>query len=206
MLAPGVHPFESHQTNHFHPHNGDSHIMKTNKNKSVSLFIAATALSFSVGCAGAQNTSSAAASGEHCGQLNAHQVVSQLYTGGAVYDAHPIQERVFRARALQPNETLGASLYVKAEPGLTSPYLQRVMSCHVASGQPAHPNDPLFPQSGKIAQLKVREAKHGFAVDVRAEKPAVGREIWQRAQSITAPAGAVHGEQLATAVDDSPQL
>lgn len=180
--------------------------MKTNKNSKVSFLISAAALSLTMGCAGTQSTSTAAASGEYCGQVNSHQVVSQLYTGGAVYDAHPIQERVFRARALQPNETLGASLYVKAEPGLTSPYLQRVMSCHVASGQPAHPNDPLFPQSGKIAKLQVREVKHGFAVDVRADKPAVGREIWQRAQSITGPANSVHGEQVAVSPATASQL
>jgi hypothetical protein len=153
-------------------------------------------LPFTGACAGTQPTTTAS-SGDHCGAIDAHQIVTQLYDEGAVYDAHPIQERVFRARALQPNETLGASLYVKAEPGLTSPYLQRVMSCHVASGQPAHPNDPLFPQSGKIAELKVREAQHGFAVDVRSDQPAVGREIWQRAQSITESGGSVEGEQVA---------
>ena len=173
--------------------------MKTNKTTKLSLILAAMALPFTVGCAGSQATA-AASGGDHCGEIDAHQVMSKLYEGGAVYDAHPIEERVFRARALQPNETLGASLYVKAEPGLTSPYLQRVMSCHVTSGQAAHPNDPLFPQSGKIAQLKVREAKHGFAVDVRADEPTVGREIWQRAKSITAPAGSVQGEQVAAAM------
>lgn len=176
--------------------------MKTINNSKLSLIVAAAALPFTVACAGSQ-TAASSSGGDHCGELNSHQVVSKLYEDGAIYDAHPIEERVFRARGLTPNETLGASLYVKAEPGLTSPYLQRVMSCHVASGQPAHPNDPMFPQSGKIAQLKVREAKHGFAVDVRADKPAVGREIWQRAKSITEPGGSVQGEQVAASVTTS---
>lgn len=166
----------------------------------LSFLCAAALLPLSVGCAGAQNQPTTLASGANCGQLEgADQVVSQLYEGGAIYDARPIEERVFRARALTPKETMGASLYVKAEPGLTSPYLERVMACHVASGQAAHPNDPLFPQSGKIAKLEVREAKHGFAIDVRADQVNVGREIWQRAESLTQPPSSVEVEQVGTA-------
>lgn len=149
-------------------------------------------------CSTTQNEPKSVASGAACTDLGAAEdVVANFYAPGSVYDARPIRETVFKARAIQPVETMGASLYVKAEPGMNSPYLQRVLSCHAASGAEAHPNDPLHPSQGAVTQLAVREAKHGFAVEVRSDDPAVGREIWKRAESLSQGQGSVAVEQVA---------
>ena len=166
--------------------------------KKTTLFAIPLAALLLGGCASTQSTPSQAdlAVGAGCGQLNSEATVAKIYAPGAIYSAKPFEEKVFRARAIQPTVVMGASLYVRAEQEMNAPFMRRALACHAASGQAAHPNDPLFPSNGNIASLEVREGKNGFVIDVVADEPKVGQEIWRRAESISQGGGSVKVEQV----------
>lgn len=135
-----------------------------------------------------------------CGQLpDAKAAAARFYQPGAVLDAKPVERKFFKARAIQPTRVVGAQMTVRAEKGMTSEYVQRVLACHVASGTPAHPNDPLHPSQGRVAELSVRSAGSALAVRVVGDSVAAGREILHRAQSLAADTGNVSVEQVAQA-------
>ncbi len=137
------------------------------------------------------------ASNAGCGSLVGEEAtLQQVYAPGAVYDAKPIKERIFKARANQPIRTMGASLYVQAQPDMNAPHLRRVLSCHAGSTTESHPNDPLRPQGGQIASIDVREVRHGFAIDILADSPDVGEEIYKRAESLNHEKGSVQVQQV----------
>lgn len=160
------------------------------------LSLALVALS---GCAKTPSQPTSVAAGASCGELgNDGELLAHFYDPGTLKKATPVQERVFRARAIQPVRTMGASLYLPAEADINGPYLHRVLACHAAAGQNVHPNDPLHPQSGPIAQLIVRENANGYTVDVLADDPQVGSEIWQRAQSLSGMTTDVQVEVVGT--------
>lgn len=166
----------------------------------IALFAAAPML----GCSSAQTQPTTVAQGASCG-AEGDQLLAEIYSPGGIYDAKPIEKRIFKARANQPIRTMGASLYVKATPEMNSPYLRRVLECHAASPAVAHANDPLHPSNGQIASLDVREAKHGFAVEIMANDPKVGAEIWKRAESLAKPQGSVEIKQISSTKLDSTQ-
>lgn len=151
---------------------------------------------FALACS-TQSEPRSVATGASCGSLEGSDVVlSELYKPGTIYRAEPIEEQLFRARASQPTRVMGASLRVRAEPGMTAPYMQRVLACHAASGNSAHPNDPLAPQNGQLARLSVEESQFGFTVNVVGDSPKSGEEIWQRAEVLTSQGGTVEVEQV----------
>ncbi len=83
----------------------------------------------------------------------------------------------------------GATIVIRAVPGLTAEWLQRVVDCHLARNaavghdMPEMAECPLVPNG---AQAKVRSVGDGFAVDVRADEPKAAAEIWRRAQELSA--------------------
>jgi hypothetical protein len=133
-----------------------------------------------------------------CAQLAAGHADNAFYKPGQVYAARPVKQRQVIARAHQPERTMGAELYMHAQPGLTKEYLQRSLSCHAAAGRPTHPNDPLHPTAGALKSLTVRSEGENFVVKAMGDSPAAGKEIWQRARSFTAPSSEVTAEQLAS--------
>lgn len=133
-----------------------------------------------------------------CAQLEAGHAEQAFYKPGQVYAARPVKERQFIARAHQPERTVGAELYLHAQPGLTQEYLQRSLACHSASGRAAHSNDPLHPGSGSLKSLTVRSVGSNFVVKAIGDSPQTGKEIWQRARSFAAPSSEVTAEQLAS--------
>jgi hypothetical protein len=139
-----------------------------------------------------------------CAQLEPGHAEKTFYKPGQVYAARPVKERQVIARAHQPERTVGAELYMHAQPGLTQEYLQRSLACHSVAGRPAHPNDPLHLANGSLKRLTVRSVGSNFVVKAIGDSPQAGREIWQRARSFTAPGSEVTAEQLATANVPSP--
>jgi hypothetical protein len=83
----------------------------------------------------------------------------------------------------------GATIVIRAVPGLTAEWLQRIVDCHLARNaavghdMPEMTECPLVPNG---AQAKVRSVGDGFAVDVRADDSKTAAEIWQRAQELSA--------------------
>lgn len=92
------------------------------------------------------------------------------------------------ARAKTPAERLlGATVKFRAVPGLSAEWLQRVVDCHLARNAalghvvPEMPDCPLVPAG---VQARVSPASDGFEIAVRADHPAVAREILARAQRL----------------------
>jgi len=151
-------------------------------------------------CGGTQAEPTSIAAGASCGALgDNNQTLAQMYDSGAVYNAEPVKERIFRSRSAQTTRTVGATLHVRAEEGMSSPYMHRVLACHAARGEAAHPNDPLHPSTGAVAELTVSESKHGFAVKIVADNLKAGEEVWQRASALTNKSGYVSVEQVGAA-------
>lgn len=164
-------------------------------------WLALIAVGTSMACAGTtQNTQTTLASASSCSQLpDADATVQQLYTPGNVYAAKPVERKVFKARSAQPTRTFGASLYTHAEKGMTAPYMERVLRCHAAYGQAAHPNDPLHPAGGKITDLSVSSVAGNFAIRVEGDSTETGKEIWQRAEALSGQAAGVQTQQVSAA-------
>ncbi len=156
---------------------------------------------FAIGCAqsGAEPKTVAGAGG--CSAANDSELIGHVYSAGTIYAAKPIKKRVFLARANQPIRTFGAQLYMHAPKGVTKEYMERQLTCHAAAGGTVHPNDPLKPSAGAVADIDVRSAGGDFAIEVIGHDHHAGRDIWQRAQSISGGAGAVQVEQVGSASD-----
>ncbi len=159
--------------------------------------IAALPFAFALLACSSQGEPQTVATGASCSSLEgSEETLAELYKPGAMYTAEPIKERIFRARAAQPERVMGATLKVRAERDMNAPYMQRVLACHAASGQGAHPNDPLVPASGTIAKLSVEKSKFGFNIQVTGQDPDMGEEIWQRAEILTNQGSRVDAEQV----------
>jgi hypothetical protein len=84
---------------------------------------------------------------------------------------------------------MGAVVVVRAVPGLTEQWLQRVVDCHLARNAalghnlPEMPDCPLVP-NGAAATVTPTDA--GFAVAIRSDDATVAHEILRRAQSLVA--------------------
>ncbi|MCA9532227.1 MAG: hypothetical protein KC593_01060 [Myxococcales bacterium] len=121
-------------------------------------------------------------------------VRQQVYAPGAAFAARPIRETVFLARALQPVRTMGATVHVHAQPGMTRQYLERALECHVRSGQAVNPSDPLVVPGGAVRDVDVLSAGGAFALRIQGDSPAAGRAIFERAESLVG--GTVSVQQL----------
>lgn len=121
-------------------------------------------------------------------------VREQVYGAGAAFSVRPIRETQFLARALQPVRTMGATIHVHAQPGMTQQYLERALECHARRGQAVSPADPLVLEDGAIRDVDVRSAGGAFAVRVYGDSPAAGRAIFERAESLVD--GTVSVQQL----------
>lgn len=149
-------------------------------------------------CSSASTPPPQLASNAACSQLDdSAQATQAFYAPGQVYAARKIQKKQFIARAIQPRRTMGAELYMHAPAGLTQEYLERTLVCHAAHGRAAHPNDPMHPTSGAVADVSVRPSgSGGFAIKVLGDTPRTGKEIWQRSRAFTAPSTSVTVEQV----------
>ena len=91
------------------------------------------------------------------------------------------------AQARRQAPIVGATVLFRPVPGLTAEELQQLVDCHLARNATigyetasAQMDGCLLTQQG--TQATVRPLESGFAVDIRAESPAAGQEIWRRAQ------------------------
>lgn len=87
--------------------------------------------------------------------------------------------------------TIGAVVTVRAVPGLTAEWLQRVVDCHIARGAalghviPEMPDCPLVPNG---VSATVSSTGTGFAVEIRSTEDAAAAEVLARAQRLVAAA------------------
>lgn len=145
-----------------------------------------------------QQSASTVARGASCSQVeNLDQQVAQVYDVARVKNAKPIYTQRFVARAIQPRELTGAELYIDAQPGVSQPYLERVLSCHAAGSSVAHPNDPL--RASNVRDVDVRVQGSQFVVAVHGADKQSGREIWKKAKALLQGGGNVEVQQLSAA-------
>ena len=88
-----------------------------------------------------------------------------------------------------PRFSLTTVLSVKAVPGLTKEYLQRLVNCHLARNASVGfvmPEMGSCPLSVKGATATVESAGPGFRVDIRADDGQAAEEILKKARALTA--------------------
>lgn len=167
----------------------------------------ATALG-AVACANSATPSANTATGGQlaCSQLPAEsaQLRDLVLTPGATNGATAVTETRVIARAHQPTVVVGAEVSLPAPQGVTQQYLERVLTCHAASGAAAHAADPFHPTAGAVKDVAIRSHGGTFAIQIRGENPATGREILARAQALTTPAADVTVEQVGQGASTSP--
>ena len=130
-----------------------------------------------------------------CGGISLDDAVrEQVYGSDSVFAVRPVRETVFLARAIQPVRTMGATLHVHAQPGMTQQYLERALECHARRGQAVSPSDPFVIQDGSVRDIDVRSAGGAFSVRILGDSPAAGRAIFERAETLVG--GAVSVQQL----------
>lgn len=82
-------------------------------------------------------------------------------------------------------QLVGAVIYVRATPGMTAPYLTRLLRCHALEHVPtlctAKGGCP-FALRG--AQINATPTSTGFAVSIASEEPEIAAEILQRSQEL----------------------
>lgn len=86
-------------------------------------------------------------------------------------------------------ETRGGTAVLRAVPGLTAEWLQRLVDCHrarAASVGYAMPEMGYCPLALRGVEARVTSTGDGFAVDVTSEDPAVAAEVWQRMKALAA--------------------
>ncbi|MGD8861911.1 MAG: hypothetical protein PVI30_18010 [Myxococcales bacterium] len=155
------------------------------------------------GCAAntSQQGSSTAISHNCAGIEDVSGQVADLYAN-KVSAVKPVHEKIFLARAIQPEVVTGAELYVPAEPGMSGAYLDRLMSCHAGSGvASAHPNDPV--RVAGVERVDVDEVGSNYRITVTGEDREAGRAIWRSAEQLGRSGGSVRVQQLAAAIPGS---
>jgi hypothetical protein len=88
-----------------------------------------------------------------------------------------------------PQRLEGAVATVRAAPGVSGPWLQRLVDCHVARSAANHPTAAEMancPLAVPGSEARVAPARAGFEISIRGEDREVAAEIWRRAQVLAA--------------------
>jgi hypothetical protein len=151
---------------------------------SASLLVASAAAS--IGCSSSQGQAASPSASAGCSQISQPlQDAAAFYAPGAAYRARAIEPRYSRQN--YTGAITGAEVHVRATPGISQEYLERVLICHArGAGPSASPNDPLRPQGG-VADVQVRSSGHSYAVSIFGNGPESSRDIVDRASAM------VHG-------------
>jgi len=134
------------------------------------------------------------ASAASCSGLQTGETVRALYAPGNIRKVEPIQTTQFLARAIQPTYIAGANLYVAAQPGLHEAYVERVLSCHAASGRAVSPHDPLVAKG--VSDVDVSPAGSMLRISITGVNREAGKDIWRRARALHELRGEVSVEQI----------
>lgn len=146
--------------------------------KTVKSIVAASLLS--LGCIVGANSGNAQAFNGAAGADACAGVTAQLGQEGAVVEhVNDLrrQTRIGRAVVIQPS---GAQVFVRAEPGMSAAYLQRVVNCQASAGMGAGP----LSVPGVKATV-VEQGQH-FVVQILAPNLDSAKEVQQRARALAA--------------------
>lgn len=101
---------------------------------------------------------------------------SSLSSPFEVVSVEPITRRVGR---VETGSVVGARIAVVADPTLSRPGANRLLSCRMEA---AHPTDPLAVPGTSVA---VRDTSHGYVIEVTSARPSTGRIVLERAEALT---------------------
>ena len=107
----------------------------------------------------------------------------------AIGGTAPLRDKVQVGKTMKFEQDVGVQVAVRAQPGLTAPWLARVASCHVALAvanqleTPNAKNDPLLVPG---VQVSVEEAYTGFIVSIRGADASTVSDLQQRATAMLA--------------------
>ena len=94
----------------------------------------------------------------------------------------------------------GVDITVRAQPGMTAPWLERVASCHIAAaatGRPVSPAGAMDPLLVPGASVRVHETSMGYIVSVRVSDDAAASEVSHRTQALlSGPSGPAMAQAL----------
>jgi hypothetical protein len=97
-------------------------------------------------------------------------------------------ERVFYPKGSPAQKLDGAVIYVRSRPGVSAPWLSRVLACHELRHVPelcaAHDRCPLAVEGARVG---VTETSTGFAVSIEASDAKIAQEIVRRSRELGAP-------------------
>jgi hypothetical protein len=99
---------------------------------------------------------------------------------------HPLIEQHLSSKQ-STSRTVGATVTIRAVPGLTAEWLQRVVDCHLARNAAlGHdvlemPDCPLVPNG---ATARVHSARGAFAIDIRSDDQTTAADILARANRL----------------------
>jgi hypothetical protein len=83
----------------------------------------------------------------------------------------------------------GARILLRAQPGMTAEWLQRIAECHMAKVAASSPATlSTSPLDVKGALVSVQSSGDGFAVDITSPDVKVARDILNRARAMSPPA------------------
>jgi hypothetical protein len=107
-----------------------------------------------------------------------------------IASVEPLKAQIATQGGPETGDDVGATITFRAVPGLSAPWLRRIIDCHLARNaalghELASAEMPYCPLTLNGVGAGVREAGSGFAVDVRAADSATAKEIWRRAQRLT---------------------
>lgn len=147
-----------------------------------------------ISCASSRGQPREVAAGAGCRSLgDANQTVATVLSPDVVYGAERVDvDRRVSVTGTQP----GSVLYLRATPGTSQEYLERVLSCHAAYGRAVGTSDPFHPQTGNVVEVQVASSGPGYAVRVVGENSRTDAEIWRRARDLAY--STVQAEQLAS--------
>lgn len=133
-------------------------------------------------CAQTDAPTSARQVADACADLPEHEQRTPLFAGElSVADTWPVIVRVGKHLELR---TLGGEVYVRAEPHVTAPWLQRVAQCQIARYEAGATTSAADPLAVAGAQVEVRGAGDGFVVKVTAPTRSAGRAIAERVERL----------------------
>lgn len=115
--------------------------------------------------------------------------VSPFAHAGDIARVQQLKAEMVRQGGPESGRDVGATVTFRAVPGLTAPWLQRIIDCHLARNAAlghalASREMPHCPLTLTGVRATAREAGSGFAVEVRSDDPPTAAEIWRRAQRL----------------------
>jgi len=138
------------------------------------------------GCATSSPAKTAADSAHvnQCADVEGDSNLNAVLSGEAVARVKPLYANLSDPRGSQEAQLRGATVIVRALPGMTAEWLDRQLKCHSATetlGQSeTAPNDPFFLPDAAVT-IAVRPMGSAFAVDISAYPPKAAHRILRRA-------------------------